>query len=252
MEKHGITAPPKVMWAVDDEIRGKVKALKCLLADSRPDPAAIKETHAAVTAQVKDMIFKEEEIMLPMVSDKFSLDEWQAIEAGSHEIGFPFFPEGVGRWQPSGLKLAGAATDSVDSTMSITSEIAFDAGTLSAEEANSIFNVLPLDMTFVDADDRVKYFTQGKERIFDRPKTILGREVRRCHPPASVHIVETIIASFRSGEKDHEAFWIPFGDKFVHIRYFAVRNRQGQYLGTLEVTQDVKPLTTLTGEKRLL
>ncbi len=90
------------------------------------------------------------------------------------------------------------------------------------EEINAILNTIPFDMTFVDADNRVKYFTQGKERIFDRPKTILGREVKNCHPPKSVHVVEEIVKQLQSGEKDHEDFWIKMGELFVYIRYFAV------------------------------
>jgi len=106
-------------------------------------------------------------------------------------------------------------------------------------------------MTFVGADDRVKYFTQGKERIFDRPLTIIGREVKNCHPPKSVHIVEQIVEDLKNGVKDHEDFWIRMGDIFVYIRYFAVRNKAGEFLGTLEITQNIKPITELEGEKRL-
>ncbi|MCK5762510.1 MAG: DUF438 domain-containing protein, partial [Clostridiales bacterium] len=123
---------------------------------------------------------------------------------------------------------------------------------LSPEEINSILNTVPLDMTFVHANNRVKYFTQGKERIFDRAKTIIGREVKNCHPPKSVHIVEKIVEDLRSGIKDHEDFWIEMGGMFVYIRYFAVRNDKGEFLGTLEVTQDIKPIQELEGEKRLM
>ena len=107
-------------------------------------------------------------------------------------------------------------------------------------------------MTFVDKNGNVKYFTQGKERIFDRPHTVLGRHVNMCHPPQSVHVVEEIVASFESGEKDHEDFWIQMGPLFVHIRYFAVRDKEGKFLGTLEVSQNIKPIRDLEGEKRLI
>ena len=107
-------------------------------------------------------------------------------------------------------------------------------------------------MTFVDHNGHVKYFTQGKERIFDRPKTVIGRHVTMCHPPESVDVVERIIDSLRSGEKDYEDFWIQFKNMFVYIRYFAVRSKTGEFLGTLEITQDIKPIQEITGEKRLL
>lgn len=104
----------------------------------------------------------------------------------------------------------------------------------------------------MDKDDTVKYFSQSAERIFPRTKAIIGRKVSNCHPPASVHVVEAIVEAFKSGKKDHEDFWITLGDKFVLIRYFAVRDSSGAYLGTLEVTQNIAPIQKISGEKRLL
>lgn len=161
------------------------------------------------------------------------------------------------RWLPKSGDSVEATDDKDNSanvsngSLNINGAIPFDAGSLTPEEINSILNTLPLDMTFVDADDKVKYFTQGKERIFDRPKTIIGREVKNCHPPKSVHIVEQIVEDLKSGKKDNEDFWIKMGKVFVYIRYFAVRNKKGDFLGTLEITQNIKPITELEGEKRL-
>ncbi len=115
-----------------------------------------------------------------------------------------------------------------------------------------MLNTLPVDITFVDANDKVKYFSEGTERIFPRPRTVIGREISNCHPPASVHIVENLVADLKSGKKDSEDFWIKMGTKFVYIRYFAVRDDDGQYLGTLEFTQNIKAITELEGEKRLV
>ena len=115
-----------------------------------------------------------------------------------------------------------------------------------------MLNTLPFDITFVDKNDQVKYFTEGKERVFARTRTIIERNVSNCHPPASVHIVEQIVADFKNGKKEHEDFWIQMGDKFVLIRYFAVRDKKGEYLGVLEVTQDIKQIQAITGEKRLV
>jgi len=126
------------------------------------------------------------------------------------------------------------------------------SGALSVEQLHGILKVLPLDMTFIDADDRVAYFTEGAERVFPRPRTIVGRLVQQCHPPASVDVVERILADFRSGSQDECAFWIQRQGQFVHIRYYAVRDEAGGYLGTLEVTQDLTALRALTGERRLL
>ena len=123
---------------------------------------------------------------------------------------------------------------------------------MTQEEISGMFNTLPFDLTFVDKDGLVKYFSQGKERIFPRTKAVIGREVKNCHPPASVHIVEKIVEDLQSGKKDHEDFWIKMKDMYVFIRYFAVRNDKGEFLGVLEVTQNIAPIQEITGEKRLL
>lgn len=251
MEKYGITAPPQVMWGVDDEIRGKIKAVQSLLKNQKPELALINNRTRELVEQVKEMIFKEEEIMIPMVLETFTLEDWIEIEKASAEIGYTLL-HAIKRWIPK----ASESTSQPKETNNIEDQtskdiIKFDAGTLTPEEINSILNTLPLDMTFVGADDRVKYFTQGKERIFDRPLTIIGREVKNCHPPKSVHIVEQIVEDLKNGVKDHEDFWIRMGEMFVYIRYFAVRNKEGEFLGTLELTQNIKPITELEGEKRL-
>ena len=128
----------------------------------------------------------------------------------------------------------------------------FESGILTLKQIENMFNHLPLDITFIDENDTVKYFSLGKERIFPRTKAAIGRDVHNCHPPASVHIVEKILNDFKSGAKDTEEFWIQMGEIFVYIRYFAVRDQEGKYMGTLEVTQNIKPIQQITGEKRLL
>lgn len=231
MEKHGITAPPQVMWGVDDEIRGKFKKAKNLLDEKDVNIPEIEKVLNDAVDQTREMISKEEDIMIPMVSEVFTDDDWELIAKGETDPDYEYSKSGEA-----------AKEDRMD----------FDAGGLTPEEINSILNTVPIDMTFVGADDKVKYFTMGKERIFERQKTIIGREVKNCHPPKSVHIVEKIVEDLRSGKKDNEDFWIKLGNKFVHIRYFAVRNDRGDYLGTLEVSQDIKPLRDLEGEKRLM
>ncbi len=250
MEKYQITAPPKVMWGVDDEIRDAIKDVRALLSDYssfNKDQLAVKAEET--TVRVKEMIFKEENILFPMVMETLSEDEWFIIEEGSSEIGF-FFLDNVAKWKPVRVNVEKKVEDEGE-IPSNNGFIKFDAGIMSPDEINAVLNTLPIDMTFVDKDGIVKYFTQGKERIFARTKAIIGREVKNCHPPASVHVVEQIVEDLSSGKKDHEDFWIRMGDKFVYIRYFAVRNAKGEYLGTIEVTQDIKPIQDITGEKRL-
>jgi len=125
-------------------------------------------------------------------------------------------------------------------------------GSFTLEELMAMFSTLPFDLTFVDKDDTVRYFTPGKNRIFDRSRAILGRKVQYCHPPKSVHIVNQIVRDFKTGKQDRARFWINLRGRLVYICYYAVRNAQGEYLGTLEVTQDLSEVRALEGERRLL
>ena len=113
-------------------------------------------------------------------------------------------------------------------------------------------STLPFDVTFVDREDTVRYFSPGRERIFERTRAILGRKVQYCHPPKSVHVVNKIVADFKSGKQDRARFWINMGGKMVYIVYYAVRDEKGEYIGTLEITQDVSEIRQLEGERRLL
>ncbi len=249
MEKYDITAPPKVMWGVDDEIRAQIKEVLTLLKDGSADKKETLEKAAAAGDRILEMIFKEENILFPMVLETLTEDEWVEIEKASDEIGYCLYKP-VMRWLPMGSGTSGEKQNS--KVEKAAGYVHFDAGYMLPEEINALLNTLPIDMTFVDKNGEVKYFSQGKERIFARPKTIIGRQVSNCHPPASAHIVEGIVADLMSGKKDHEDFWIKMGDKYVYIRYFAVRNAKGEYLGTVEVSQDIKPIQEITGEKRLV
>ena len=244
LEEKGVTAPPRVMWGVDDEIREKLNAVRELLNQEGTTVADVKEQAEAAIKQIRDMVFKENNILIPLLEEKLTLIHFIKIAESSDEIGY--FLEA-----PEDEFTIDKDEDETEEEEE-SGEIPFTAGKLSAEEADAIMNTLPLDVTFVDKDGHVKYFSQGKERIFDRPKTILGRHVNMCHPPSSVHIVEKIVENFKSGKKDVEDFWIQFKGMFVHIRYFAIRNRKGEYLGTLETTQNIKPLRELEGEKRIM
>jgi DUF438 domain-containing protein len=240
LEKHGITAPPKVMWGVDDEIRDLIKQLMGPSEGSSPEK--LVATAQVAINRVKEMIYKEENILFPMALDTLTKEEWEQIAQESDDIGYCLYqPEVVEQEassQPAELISPG--------------EIRLETGVLNLEELTGILNHLPVDITFVDKDNIVRYFSQGKERIFARTKAIIGRKVENCHPPASVHVVEKLIADFKSGAKENEDFWLRLGDAYVYIRYFAVRDEKGEYLGTLEVTQNIAPIQKIEGEKRLV
>lgn len=128
----------------------------------------------------------------------------------------------------------------------------FENGSLSKEEAETVLDTLPVDVTFVDRDDTVKYFNKAEKRIFVRTKSVIGRKVQLCHPQKSVHVVNKIVEAFKTGKKDSAEFWITINDRLIHIRYFAVRDKNGKYMGTMEITQDLTDIKKLTGERRLL
>lgn len=242
LEKYGITAPPKVMWGVDDEIRQELKEAKSALFVDPADPR-LKESLNNLTGKIIEMIYKEENILLPMLLDSLSEDEWKLIARESEELGYML--DEVPPWDPVYTPKDARKDEGMGG-------ISLPSGNMDKEELAAVLNTLPFDITFVDKNDEVKYFSEGKERIFPRTRTIIGRKVANCHPPASVAVVEKIVADLRSGRKDHEDFWIKKGNSFILIRYFAVRNDSGEYLGVLEVTQDIKPLQEMTGEKRLM
>lgn len=249
LEKYGITAPPKVMWGVDDEIRTAIKEGLNLLSNYTDTKEQVAAQIKSTIEKVREMIFKEENILFPMAIDTLTEDEWGAIAAESEEIGY-FLTEPAAAWKPANLNVEAKAQ--AEGERPADGYIRFETGLLLPEEISQIFNTLPVDITFVDRDGIVKFFSQTKDRIFPRPKTVIGRNVANCHPPASVHVVEQIVEDFKSGRKDAEKFWIKMGERYVYIQYFAVRNANGEYMGTLEVTQDIKPLQEITGEKRLL
>lgn len=248
LEKYEITGPPKVMWGVDDENRVRLKAARSLAIDYRPEQKEqLLAKVAEVTEQIAEMIFKEEKILLPMALETLSEDEWYQILQDSDEIGYCLIePEFT--WKPARANVGQEPSIADENTRGL---IKFTTGVLSPKEIEHIFTHLPVDLTFVDKDGVVKFFSATKERIFARTRTIIGRKVENCHPPASVHIVEDLVKEFKAGTKDHEDFWLEIGGKYVYIRYFAVRDEQGNYMGTLEVTQDIKPLQAINGEKRI-
>lgn len=248
LEKYGVTAPPKVMWGVDDEIRADVKQAKAMLRNGEGSREEQAKAIEAAADKINEMIFKEENILFPMALDTLTEDEWFNIAEESDEIGY-CLTSPVGKWKPVRGNLS---QDEKSRGMQQGGNLRFETGILTLEEINGLLNTIPVDITFIDKDNLVKYFTLGKERIFARTKAIIGRNVSNCHPPASVHIVEQMVEDFKAGRKDHEDFWIKMGSLYVYIRYFAVRNEKGEYLGTMEVTQNIAPIQALQGEKRLV
>lgn len=249
LERYGITGPSQVMWAKDDEVRGLLKTLDQTLRDAPNRAGELKTTVAGpaerALAAIEEMIFKEENILLPLAMNTLTEEDWAEIWESSPRYGWCLVEPREGYQPPPRALRKGL-------DLPATADIELPSGTLSLEQLTAILNTLPVDLTFVDAEDRVAFFSEGRDRIFARSRAILGRKVQHCHPPRSVDVVNRILDDFRSGRQNVAEFWIQHHGRFVHIRYFAVRDAGGTYLGTLEVTQDITRLRTLDGERRLL
>jgi DUF438 domain-containing protein len=290
LERHGITGPSTVMWAKHDEARALLKGLGAALAKSGGTRGewriAARTVAEPALAAVEGMVFKEERILLPMSLQNLTETEWGEIHTQSPQFGYCLVDPREGYRPPTATSdVPAAATAAAERTgVAFTpgpfaagaravplrvagtggarnetlpeavgkGKVVLPSGALSLDELKAVFATLPVDVTFVDAEDRVRFFSEGPKRVFARPKAILGRLVQHCHPPGSVHVVERILEDFRSGRQDVAEFWIDFKGRFAHIRYFALRDEQGRYLGTLEVTQDLTHERALQGERRLL
>ena len=250
LEKYGVTAPPKVMWGVDDEIRAKIKDVKLSLTSYNDEKDLVAEKIEDTLHQINEMIFKENGILFPMSLDTLTEDEWISIYDESDEIGFAFI-HSVEEWNRAKVSLEEKSKEEGKNIVD-DGHVKFNTGYLKPEEIENIFNSIPGEITFTDKDNIVRYFSKGDERIFARTKAVIGRNVENCHPPASVHIVDKLVEDFRTGKKDSEDFWLKMGDKFLLIRFFAVRNKDGEFLGTLEFAQNIGPIQEITGEKRIL
>ena len=285
MEKYGITAPPKVMWGVDDAIRELIKAAIELIQSHKAAVNSLRDAIEALATEIEEMIFKEEAILLPMCLDVFSLDDWEQIERDSAEIGYSFIAEPL-TWKASqtareqetereparlaAIAEAKAMTEGIADGMdqetglpeaapqrynweneASTGKVILPTGSMNLKELTALFNVLPVDLSFVDKDDIVRFFSGG-ERIFPRAKSVIGRRVIDCHPPKSMNVVQKILDDFRVGVRSHADFWLNMHGKFVYIRYFAMNDEEtGDYLGCLEVSQEVSEIRALEGEKKL-
>ncbi len=246
LEKRGVSGPSKVMWAIHDDIRALVKETRAALDGGRLKKAAFSGHRLA--QMIRDMIYKEENILFPMSLETLTPEDWKVVRQGEEDVGYAWI-EKPPAWSPAHED--GRQADEPTGT-GPAETLALDVGALSARQVNLLLTHLPLDLTFVDADDTVRYYSQGRERIFPRSPAVIGRRVQNCHPPKSLHVVNRILDSFRSGEKDQAEFWIQLGGRFIHIRYVALRGGDGRYEGCLEVTQDVTAIRKLEGQKRIL
>lgn len=278
----------RVMWSFHDDFRHDLKALQRHLHTGLPGEKQLNELLGDLFFVVLPVIFREEHIIFPVVRDLIPGEVCKDMLVQSMEVGWCYgispviaavagpasdlaavsesAPASVGAGDAPGKAGVGGEGQRTISEGSSRTAVATDSaspqapgdlvdlgtGLLTPEQIMMMLNHMPVDVTFVDENDEVRYFSGGKHRIFPRSQAVIGRKVQNCHPHESVHVVEEILAAFRKGEKEHAGFWIQMKGKFIHIRYFAVRDAQGHYRGTLEFSQDVTEIRALEGERRLL
>ncbi|MDD3476751.1 MAG: PAS domain-containing protein [Sulfurimonas sp.] len=242
LEKHDFTYPSTGMWKFQDEIRANLK-----LVTKAVEAKEVNEEMATllkdVVQDIFDMTTREEKMLLPTAMKLLSNEEWEKMSKEEKEIGYVFMQN-----PPLWPKDESSKTDMASSL----GAIFLQEGALSQDQLNLFFSALPFDVTFVDENDRVAFFNKGSERTFLRSPGVIGREVKFCHPPKSVDTVLKILEAFKNGSKDNAEFWITFGGRLIHIRYFALRDAEKCYKGVIELTQDITDIKKIEGERRLL
>jgi DUF438 domain-containing protein len=250
LEKHGIVEPPAVMWIEHDEIRELKKKLQSLIAGV--DKAGFVEfkndfwdTAKTLGNLLPSHFYKENNILFPAALSVMTPQEWVEVRKEFDAIGYCCFT-------PAELILLPQERIDQAHVPTPTGIVQFENGNLTKEQLDGLLNALPVEVTFIDENDTVRYFNRPEKVIFVRSKAVIGRKVQNCHPAKSLDTVNAIVASFKSGKKNVGEFWINMASRVVHIRFFAVRDPQGKYLGAMEAVQDVTDIQKLQGEKRLL
>ncbi len=261
LEDVGFSGPSKVMWGKHDEIRAALKRADRLLQEKQYKE--LKKSLRELSAAMKRMIFMEEKILFPTAQRKLPETVWAKIRRGEASIGYAWIKPGnlwdsdiiMARNQEAvdftvpgegGTQQAETAAEAAEELISL------EVGELTVQQINLMLTHLPLDITYVDEHDKVRYFSAGKERHFPRSPGIIGRSVQNCHPPKSVHVVEKIVESFRKREKTSADFWLQMGEKLIYIRYFPIFDADEVYRGVLEVTQEISAIKAIEGERKLL
>ena len=240
IQKYGWNTTTQYMWTFHDQIREELKEIRIKIE---------KKDFEDITFSIKDlidninhMILLEETTLFPNAINALSSEDWDEISIGDKEVGYMMDVEYIHPKDDKKRRKIDLATDA----------IYFEEGYLTPNQINLIFKHLPLDITYVDENDKVIFYNNGDDRIFPRSPGIIGREVKFCHPPKSVDNVLKILEEFKLGTKDNAEFWINFKDSFIHIRFFAIRDKNKNYKGVMEITQNVSDIKALEGERRIL
>jgi len=262
LEKAGITAPPQVMWGVDDIIRDLIRLFIQSIDQQPVNPKRIQMINDRVSAQIENMILKENSILMPMLKPCLSDEDWIVVAQEGLRIGYVLNQAIPGATNSDAVtwlndRLDGREKDAQGKAVPVESgdsqetkgKICLPSGRFTEAQLTAMLNTLPTDLTFIDSNDVIQYYSEGKHQVFARTRTIIGRNVYLCHPPQLVPTIRALIESFKSGERDAKVVPVRRGSRLDLVRYYAVRDEHGAYLGTVEVTEEISGILNLTSGK---
>ena len=241
-----------LMWSIHDDIRNRQKALLMALLEIDLDKKHINKLLGDLFFDMYTIIFREEYLLFPVALHAVNQDAWDEMLQQSDALGYAYIQAPKIKKKEKVKKDQSFVSDFLSENKLENTLLNFDTGLMTLQQAILLLNNLPVDITMIDENDKVCFFSNPKERFFPRSKAIIGRTVQNCHPPESVHIVNELVEAFRDGSKDSEPFWIEMKGRFILIQYFALRDEKGFYKGCIEVSQDLTDIRSLTGEKRLM
>ena len=252
LEKYGWQGPSQGMWSFHDNLRDQIRLLNTY--NSEKNIPKITENLPFLIEGIKRLMTIEDTRLFPNAMDLLSEDDWKEFYIGDEEIGWMLLEKPIPYPVIEEVAYVHPSEDFSKRALSFSLENTFhyDEGYMTPEQVNLLLRFLPIDITYVDENDKVVFYNRGEDRVFPRSKGIIGREVRFCHPPKSVDMVLRIVEEFKAGTKDVAEFWFNFRGSIIHIRYFAIRDHKKQYKGVIEMSQDVTDIQKLEGEKRLL
>ncbi len=251
LEKHGWEGPSQGMWSFHDNLRDQIRLLNAY--NSEKNITKIVENIPYLIEGIKRLLIIEDTRLFPNAMELLTEADWKEFYTGDEEIGW-MLPNKPAPYPTLEEEYIHPSKDFKERKLSFSTENTFhyDEGYMTPEQVNLLLKFLPVDITYVDENDKVIFYNRGEDRVFPRSKGIIGREVKFCHPPKSVHLVLRIVEEFKVGTKDVAEFWINFKGRTIHIRYFAIRDKNKKYRGVIEMSQDVTDIKKLEGQKRLL
>lgn len=252
LEKHGWEGPSQGMWSFHDNLRDQIRLLNTY--NKEQNTIKIIENIPYLIDGIKRLMSIEDNRLFPNAMELLTEEDWKEFYIGDEEIGWmldkkpvPYPAIEVDEYIHPSMD-----TERRELSFSLENTFHYDEGYMTPEQVNLLLRFLPIDITYVDENDKVVFYNRGDDRVFPRSKGIIGREVKFCHPPKSVHMVIQIVEEFKAGNRDVAEFWFNFKGKMIHVRYFAIRDKDKNYKGVIEMSQDITDIQNLKGEKRLL